>query len=200
MAIDVAERPVGRRARVGSEDEYKARVRAMGWTRLRAFHNRLVQGRVEGWEPGRAFEYLVLRAFELEGATVTWPYVIQLSEPEQTGETEQIDGAIFVDGLACIVEAKDTAEPTGSVPIAKMRNQLLRRPASTIGLLFSRGGFSRSARTLVRFVAPQTILLWKGDEVAHALKHRAFRQGLHRKYRRTVEQGLALHDLLETNT
>lgn len=198
--VDVAERPVGRRARVGIEEEYASRVKAMGWSRLRAFHERLVEGRVEGWEPGKAFEYLVLRAFELEGATVTWPYVIQLSAPESAGETEQIDGAIYSDGLACIVEAKDTVKSMSVDPIAKVRNQLLRRPASTVGLIFSRGGFSRSALSLVRFAAPQTILLWTGDEVAHALKYREFREGLQGKYRLAVEQGLALHELLGPTT
>lgn len=185
---------------VGNEDTYKLRIKAMGWARLRAFHERLIEGRVEGWEPGKAFEYLVLRAFELEGATVTWPYVTDVSLLEAGGETEQIDGAIYVDGLACIVEAKDTAATTDIAPIAKMRNQLLRRPSSTVGLIFSRGGFSRPVKTLVKFVAPQTILLWTGDEVVYALKHQAFRKGLNEKYRRSVEQGLGLHDTLGDNT
>jgi hypothetical protein len=182
------------------EDEYKLRIRAMGWARLRAFHERLLDGRLRGWEPGKAFEYLVLRAFELEGATVTWPYVTRVSLSDTGGETEQIDGAIYVDGLACIVEAKDTAATVDIAPIAKMRNQLLRRPSSTVGLIFSQGGFSAPVRTLVKFVAPQTILLWKGEEVAYALKHRTFRKGLNTKYRRSVEQGLGLHDVLESNT
>jgi hypothetical protein len=189
-----------REASVGSEEEYKSRIKTMGWARLRAFHERLVEGRVEGWEPGKAFEYLILRAFELEGAVVTWPYVIRMWPSEPGGETEQIDGAVYVDGLACIVEAKDTTNPADISPIAKMRNQLLRRPSSSVGLLFSRGGFSAAATTLIKFVAPQTILLWTGDEVAHALKHRAFRQGLHSKYRLSVEQGLGQHDLLRTHT
>jgi hypothetical protein len=98
------------------------------------------------------------------------------------------------------VEAKDTSKSMNIEPIAKMRNQLLRRPASTVGLIFSRGGFSSAATTLIKFVGPQTILLWKGEEVAHSLDHRAFREGLSRKYRRTVEQGLAPHNFLETNT
>jgi hypothetical protein len=185
---------------VGSENEYKLRIKTMGWARLRTFHERIVQGRVEGWEPGKAFEYLVLRAFELEGATVTWPYVTDLSLWDSGGETEQIDGAIYVDGLACIVEAKDTAATVDIAPIAKMRNQLLRRPSSTVGLIFSRGGFSRPVTTLVKFVAPQTILLWTGKEVAHALAHRTFRKGLNEKYRRSVEQGLGAHDTLRENT
>lgn len=185
---------------MGSEDDYKSRIRTMGWARLRALHERLIEGRLEGWEPGKAFEYLILRAFELEGAGVTWPYVIQLSPSEASGDTEQIDGAVYVDGLACIVEAKDTSKTVPIDPIAKMRNQLLRRPSSSVGLIFSRGGFSQAALTLVRFVGPQTILLWKGDEVAHALKHRAFREGLQKKYRLSVEQGLGQHHLLRTPT
>lgn len=56
---------------VGNEDTYKSWIRAMNWARLRTFHERLIEGRAEGWEPGKAFEYLVLRAFELEGATVS---------------------------------------------------------------------------------------------------------------------------------
>jgi restriction endonuclease len=189
-----------REAKVGSEDDYTSRIRTMGWARLRAFHERLVEGRLEGWEPGKAFEYLILRAFELEGSGVTWPYVIQLSPSESGGETEQIDGAVYVDGLACIVEAKDTARTTRIEPIAKMRNQLLRRPSSSVGLIFSRGGFSSAALSLIRYVGPQTILLWEGKEVAHALKHRAFREGLQKKYRLSVEQGLDQHDLLRNLT
>jgi hypothetical protein len=185
---------------VGSEDDYKSRIRTMGWARLRAFHERLIAGRVAGWEPGKAFEYLILRAFELEGAVVTWPYVIQLSPSETGGETEQIDGAVYVDGLACIVEAKDTSKAVPIDPIAKMRNQLLRRPSSSVGLIFSRGGFSQAALTLIRYVGPQTILLWEGKEVAQALKHRAFREGLQKKYRLSVEQGLGQHDLLRNLT
>ncbi len=71
--MNVAERPVGRRAKVGIEEEYASRVKAMGWSRLRAFHERLVEGRVEGWEPGKAFEYLVLRAFERKPRTPSSP-------------------------------------------------------------------------------------------------------------------------------
>ena len=108
---------------------------------------------MEGWEPGKAFEYLILRAFELEGAVVTWPYVIRLSPSETGGDTEQIDGAVYVDGLACIVEAKDTANTTRIEPIAKMRNQLLRRPSSSVGLISaaeaSRQRPSRSSSTSV---------------------------------------------------
>ena len=31
------------------------------------------------WEAGKLFEYVVLRAFQIEGAIVRWPYSVQLT-------------------------------------------------------------------------------------------------------------------------
>ena len=57
------------------------------------------------WDSGKAFEYLILRAFELEGASVQYPYRISM----QDEIVEQIDGAIHADGISAIVESKDLA-------------------------------------------------------------------------------------------
>jgi hypothetical protein len=35
------------------------------------------RGNLVGWPPGKALEYLILRAFQLEGADVTWPYEVR---------------------------------------------------------------------------------------------------------------------------
>jgi hypothetical protein len=154
-----------------------------------------------GFPPGRALEHLVLRAFELEGAEVTWPYSVRLGEDDD--ETEQIDGAVYVDGIFAIVEAKDHGDATATrgrvkfEPIAKMRSQLLRRPGLTLGMVFSTNGFTEPAKILARFVAPQTILLWDGNDLAHALRHEKMRHGLRRKLRYAVEQGLPDYDLTE---
>ncbi|UUO15978.1 MULTISPECIES: restriction endonuclease [Aphanizomenonaceae] len=83
-------------------------------------------------------------------------------------EIEQIDGVVYADGLSCIIECKDTAKPVKIEPIAKLRNQLLRRPAATIGSIFSRSGFTEASETLAGFVAPQTILLWGGEEIKYS--------------------------------
>src|SRR4051812_40708911 len=109
-------------------------------------------------------EYLVLRAFQLDGAVVRWPYVVH----EDGEEIEQIDGVVYFDSVAGMIECKDTDKPTNIEPVAKLRNQLLRRPSGTIGVVFSRSGFTEAASLLARFIAPQTILLWSGDEVAYA--------------------------------
>ncbi len=151
------------------------------------------KGNTREWEAGKAFEYLVLRAFELEGAEVRWPYSVPLEE----AELEQIDGVIYSDGLACLVECKDIAEPINVEAIAKLRNQLLRRPAATVASIFSRSGFTSPAVTLARFMAPQTILLWPGYEVEFALQNRCMRRGLEAKYRHCVEQGFPNYDILE---
>lgn len=165
--------------------EYVRRVRQMDWPALRRLWREIEAGAPAGWPPGRALEHLVLRAFELSGADVRWPYTVPIA-----GEVvEQIDGAVHLRGLSCIVECKDTAEPVKIGPIAKLRNQLLRRPAGVIGLVFSRGGFTESATTLSRFAAPQNILLWDGEEIAYLLDREDFSSGLVSKHRISVENG-----------
>ena len=78
-----------------------------------------------------------------------------------------------------------------------MRNQLLRRPASSIGLVFSTSGYTLPAETMARFTAPQTILLWDGDEVKYGLERKSMVAGLVAKYRRSIEDGLPNYDIRE---
>lgn len=164
--------------------DYIGRIRQMDWQGLRLLWREIESG-TAAWPPGRALEHLVLRAFELSGATVRWPYTVPIA-----GETvEQIDGAVHVHGLSCIVECKDTAAPLNIDAIARLRNQLLRRPAGAVGLLFSRSGFTEAATTLAGFLAPQTILLWNGEEIAYLLQHTNFAAALVRKYRLSIENG-----------
>jgi hypothetical protein len=70
---------------------------------------------VRGWPRGRAFEHIILRGFELEGADVVWPFEVEVDREV----LEQIDGAIYCDGLAGLVEAKDYSDPINIEPIAK---------------------------------------------------------------------------------
>lgn len=151
----------------------------------------IVAGETPGWEAGKAFEYLVLRAFQIEGAEIRWPYRVVIGGDE----IEQIDGVVYSDSLACLVECKDQAERANIEPIAKLRNQLLRRPGAAIGLVFSRSGFTEPAITLARFIAPQTILLWDGSEVVYALQRQAMRHALLAKYRFCVERGLPVYNI-----
>lgn len=126
---------------------------------------------------------------------MVWPYNVTMGEltKTETEETvEQIDGFIHTaNGLICLVECKDYGKNRVNVePIARLRNQLLRRPSGIIGIAFSRSGFTDPASLLARFTAPQIILLWGGDEVEIALQNQWFCKGLTAKYRVCVARGL----------
>ncbi len=183
------------------EHKYQDRILQYKWSDLLKLWEDIKAGDTPGWNAGKAFEYLVLRAFQLEGAYITWPYNVTIGEltKTETKETvEQIDGFVHTnDGLACLIKCKDKGrDKDGNVirvniePIAKLRNQLLRRPSAVIGVVFSSSGFTDPASLLARFTAPQIILLWGGDEVDMALRKKWFSKGLTAKYRTCVAKGL----------
>lgn len=178
-----------------TESDYRDRIRTFNRASLLALWDEIEQDTAIGWEGGKALEYTFIRAFELDGAQVKYPFDVRLAPSGD--DVEQIDGAIYVDGLAALVEVKDTAGRTNIEPIAKLRNQLLRRPAGVIGCVFSRSGFTDPATTLARYLSPQTILLWEGREFAEALRAGKCVQGLTWKYRYAVENGLPDYNLLE---
>ncbi|MBI3272877.1 MAG: hypothetical protein HYZ53_28070 [Planctomycetes bacterium] len=103
----------------------------------------------EAWPPGKAFEYGILRVFELFGGEIVqWPFEVTVGP----GVVEQIDGVVFDPDLRTyfLVESKQQAEPLNFEPIAKLRAQLERRPVSTMGLVFSPSGFTRPALVLAQ--------------------------------------------------
>ena len=165
--------------------DYVARIRLLDWDGLRDLWDRSASGAAPGWPPGKAFEYLILRAFELDGATVRWPFEVTLGD----SVVEQIDGAVYAGSLSCLVEAKDSAAAVEIVVLAKLRTQLARRPAGTVGAVFSRMGFTRPAFTLAGYFAPQTVLLWSGPEVEECLRQESMAVALLAKYRECVEEG-----------
>jgi len=175
---------------MASEGHHQDKIAKYSLKALRKLWSAIESEDTPGWEAGKALEYLVLRAFQLDGAEVTWPFSVRLADDEV--DTEQIDGVIYLDGLACLVECKDYRRPVNIEPIAKLRNQLLRRPASTLGIVFSRSGFTTPARLLAQYIYPQPILLWSGEEIRFALDRGqgAMREGLRTKYRHCVEFGI----------
>ena len=175
-----------------SAAEYRQRIAGYDWDDLERLWEDIIKGETPGWEAGKAMEYLVLRAFQLDGADVRWPYSVY----DQEEEIEQIDGVVYADGLVGLIECKDERAKINIEPIAKLRNQLLRRPGAVIGMVFSRSGFTDPAITLARFVAPQTILLWDGLEIAYALRRRYLRQALSAKYRHCIEFGWPNYNIL----
>jgi hypothetical protein len=60
--------------------EYENKIQLMHWAELRSLWDNIEQRDTVGWEPGKAFEYLVLRAFQLDGADVKFPYRVKFFE------------------------------------------------------------------------------------------------------------------------
>ena len=170
-------------------------IQSLGWDGLRTLWDNIENRSTPGWDAGKAFEYLVIRAFQLDGADIRWPYSVKFFGEE----VEQIDGAVHCLGLSCLVESKDFADGTkvNIAPIAKLRNQLLRRPAGILGLIFSRTGFTEPARNLSCFSSPQGILLWNGEEIKYALDNENMCELLILKYRAYIEDGLPDYNVRE---
>jgi hypothetical protein len=85
----------------------EAKIKLLDWNGLRALWKAIQAGKPPGWEGGEALEYLVIRAFEidpLEPATVRYPYEVSLFGEK----VEEIDGAVHLPGLSCLVESKDS--------------------------------------------------------------------------------------------
>src|SRR5262245_45955191 len=109
--------------------EYETWIKKLRWPGLQKLWMAIKKRDTPEWEAGKAFEYLILRAFELDGAQVRWPYPVHLFGEQ----VEQIDGSVSVSGLYGLVECKDETDNIAIAPIAKLRNQLLRRPWGTVG-------------------------------------------------------------------
>lgn len=176
-----------------TSQEYQEAIRKMNWQKIKALWKTIQAGTVDGWwENGKAFEYLIVRMFELDDAEVTWPYSVYLfGSPAK----EQIDGAVRFGSMHWLLESKDKNEDVAIDPIAKMRNQLLRRPWGTIGLVFTTTKFTPPAVLMTHFALPQPILLWTGFEIAHAIDKKTICEFTKEKYRACVEHGAVDFDI-----
>jgi hypothetical protein len=114
-----------------------------------------------------------------------WPYF---------NEIEQIDGAVYADGLSCIIETKDHADSIGFEPVAKLALQLQRRPGAAVGLLFSSSKLSMSVLEAVKVHPLRNLLLWQGADIDLAFQH-GLRAALRIKWRMAVERGDLSYEL-----
>jgi hypothetical protein len=91
-------------------EEYEARIQKLRWAGLQKLWEAIKRRDTPDWDAGKAFEYVILRAFELDGARVRWPYPVNLFGEEM----EQIDGSVAVNGLYALLETKDEVEKIAS--------------------------------------------------------------------------------------
>lgn len=178
-----------------TEAEYLIKIRKLTWDDLNKLWQAILANNTPDWEPGKAFEYLVIRMFELDNVEVKYPYNVPL--PHNSKIMEQIDGVVYIDNLAVLIESKDynsdgKKSNINIEPIAKMRNQLSRRPFISIGSIFSAGGFTESVSSLIDYLGNDTILLWQGEEVEKCLSEKKIKDYFKNKLQNRIEFGI--HD------
>jgi len=168
--------------------EYEGRARGMSWADLRSLWEEIKGGNTPDWEVGKALEYLVVRAFELSGLRVEYPYDV----PPGGKPLEQIDGLVYLNSQAFLLECKDR-DANDVLAIAKLQHQLLRRPVTTFGCVFVSGRFTEQALISADYAIPHRIMLWSGASIEAALKRQDFAAALWEKYHQLCMYGLTDH-------
>jgi hypothetical protein len=177
------------------ESEYVKKIQGLDWKELSDLWKEIKSGSpITGWESGKAFEYLIPRIFELDKVQVKYPFEVKMPYNEKT--MEQIDGVIYPYGMPVLIESKDYNDGDGGKknigiePIAKLRNQLSRRPYNSIGCVYSSGGFTEAVANLIDYLGNETILLWQGEEVEMCIQKMAIKEFFRIKYEMRVEHGI----------
>ena len=162
-----------------SEITLMNRVRRYSWLQLENFWKRIKKGKTPGWSPGKALEYMLVRAFELDGAVVVYPFNNNVLTAQ-----EQIDGYVFVKelGVGFLIECKDWSQNVAFDELAKLHGRLSYRMPSTYGIFLSRGGFTASAVEMMYLMHPHNILLWSFGEIDECFKKHKFMKALKYKY------------------
>lgn len=165
--------------------EYRERSRQLSWEDLRLLWESVVAGVTPDWDDGKALEHLVVRAFELGGLRVEYPYDVPLAGRP----LEQIDGLAYLGEYAFLLECKDRDKADIEV-IAKLHHQLLRRPLTAFEAVFVTGEFTQPALVLAGFSIPPRIVLWSRADIDAALAARDFAGALRAKYEQLCKYGL----------
>ena len=164
-------------------DKDVKKIQSLDWGDLARLWQKIESAKTPGWAAGKALELLILRAFQLSNAEVIWPFNVKV----EGNVLEQIDGVVYAEGLTVLCESKDYSTSVNFEPIAKLRQQISRRPPAVIGSCFSRNGFTTEAIMLTQRCSPQNVLLWHGEEIEFAIHQRNMTAALATKYRKMVE-------------
>lgn len=165
--------------------EYIKTAEKMGWKELQKLWKAIRAGNTPNWDGGKALEHLVIRAFRLSKLDAEYPYDV----PPGGNPLEQIDGLVRMDFVTFLIECKDK-ESVDIEAIAKLRNQLLRRPDTTLGCVLTPDDFTVPALTLADFAVPHRILLWAGVDIDECLAAKDFQTTLREKYRHLCKYGM----------
>jgi hypothetical protein len=123
------------------------------------------------------------------------PFTVRIA----TSLVEEIDGAVFTFFGAFLVECKFQDAKVTIEPIVKLRSQLERRPPGTMGVIFSKSGFTDEAVILLSHLSPCNVLLFDGDDLELLQRRPASMvQALRVKYRAAVMEAKPFAKLRRT--
>jgi len=183
---------MNRIARTAGDLEAEART----WERedlIRIWENLQARQPVKRWEAGKAFEYLVVRAFEIDGLRARWPYAVTYRQ--KLGIVEQNDGLVYLGERAFLLESKDHTDALAIEAVAKLRFRLESRPPGTMSVLFTARSFSLATEVFSQFAAPLNVILWRGQDLDYALRRGSMASGLQAKFEAATERGIPLFTL-----
>ena len=142
-------------------------------------------------QAGDVFERWVMEAFRLSGMQGHNAFRVPLRTSANT--REQIDGLIFDGWQAFLVEAKFWTPRVDFSPIVLLHDIVERRPAGTLGLLFSAFGYTTPAIECAELLRPIRVLLFNAEDLNWALQQESFkgsmREMVRRKWLHTVMSG-----------
>lgn len=177
-----------------SEKKLMKRVLSYDWTKLERFWQRIKNKKTPKWSSGKALEYMLVRAFDLSGADVVYPYNNNVLTAQ-----EQFDGFVSVKelGAGFLIECKDWQANVAFDELAKLHGRLSYRTSSTYGIFLSRTGFTASAVEMMYMMHPHNILLWSFNEIDECFKNHKFLEALKYKYQYamvTADPMIAVYD------
>ena len=172
--------------------DIETRIRKGDRKKLLEIWDEITNPTAKSWTKGKGFEYLICKAFELEGANVEYPYNVIV----RGTISEQIDGLISFGNIYCLIECKNQTDNVDFEPISKLRSRLQRRPSAAIGAIFTTASFTEPALILNEYLHPQTILMWEKMEIFKCLEKGYFMEGLKKKYQYCIANGLTNYNLL----
>lgn len=158
-----------------NEKNLVTRIRTYNWPKLLKLWRNIKAGNSTGWNSGKALEYMLVRAFDLNAAEVVYPYRNSVLDAD-----EQMDGYVFIKdvGAGFLLECKDWSKSVSFDEVAKLHGRLTYRPAFTYGMFVSKEGYTPSAMNLMYSLHPHNILLWSFGDIDECFKHHKFVKAL----------------------
>lgn len=162
-----------------SEQKFIKRIQTYDWAKLERLWEKVRDGKKTRWSDGKALEYLFIRAFELEGIDVEYPYCNKVEKYE-----EQVDGYLSTRNpeVSFLVECKDWSNKVTFDELAKLNSRLSYRIPSVLGVFVSMSDYTPSAMELLFMMQPRRIILWSKNDINECFKHHKFTKALIHKY------------------